>query len=267
MEIKEILINKINILQNSRLNSNDEEICELMESIKQHGLKQPVGVTETKQGEYELVWGHRRLNAIKKLGWSKILAKIEGKLSSDKVITLNIIENIQRKDITPFELGRICNKLHSMDYSIKEISARLSITNKKVENSIRLFNKLPKEFIDEVSYISGNINKKGKIAATTANTILTLRHRQGLSEEITLKLLRESKKKELTNTQIQLVSQLIQEKNIDYKSAIKKLDEYVIIQPQLLLHKNTHNKLKKKVSNTKNTINKVICNLVNKHFS
>ena len=56
--LKEIEINKIKVEENHRLNAEDADIHELMSSIKQHGLKQPIGVHESHKG-YVILFGNK----------------------------------------------------------------------------------------------------------------------------------------------------------------------------------------------------------------
>jgi len=78
-----------------------EELQELADSIRTAGLLQPIAVRNTKDG-YELVAGERRLRAVKSLGWPKIPAIVRD-YDDRTMLTLALIENLQRADLNPIE--------------------------------------------------------------------------------------------------------------------------------------------------------------------
>jgi ParB family chromosome partitioning protein len=78
-----------------------EELQELADSIRTAGLLQPIAVRSVKDG-YELVAGERRLRAVKSLGWPKIPAIVRD-YDDRTMLTLALIENLQRADLNPIE--------------------------------------------------------------------------------------------------------------------------------------------------------------------
>ncbi len=78
-----------------------DELKELADSIRTAGLLQPVAVRTTKDG-YELVAGERRLRAVKSLGWTTIPAIVRD-YDDRTMLTLALIENLQRADLNPIE--------------------------------------------------------------------------------------------------------------------------------------------------------------------
>ncbi|MFN0116836.1 MAG: ParB/RepB/Spo0J family partition protein [Elusimicrobiota bacterium] len=103
-EVREISVDKIKPNRHQpRTNFEHEALQELADSIKTHGLAQPILVTETGvPGEYELVAGERRLRASKLAGLSVIPCTIK-KLSNRERFEVALIENIQRQDLNPLE--------------------------------------------------------------------------------------------------------------------------------------------------------------------
>ncbi|MCR0175600.1 ParB/RepB/Spo0J family partition protein [[Clostridium] innocuum] len=75
---------------------------ELLESIKESGLLEPITVRFLSEGKYEIISGHRRVNACKKLGISKIPATIK-ELSKDEAIVAMVDSNIHREHLLPSE--------------------------------------------------------------------------------------------------------------------------------------------------------------------
>ncbi|HMV44347.1 MAG TPA: ParB/RepB/Spo0J family partition protein, partial [Leptospiraceae bacterium] len=93
--MREIKLSEIKVNPNQpRKTFSAESISELAETIKQHGLIQPIVVTKTNDG-YELVSGERRYRACKEAGFHKIPAIVRN-YSEKETLEIAIIENIQR---------------------------------------------------------------------------------------------------------------------------------------------------------------------------
>jgi ParB/RepB/Spo0J family partition protein len=105
VQVKDIPIEKIVVKKNVRTEP-EQDLGGLMESIVRYGLIQPVLVVPRQNGMYELVAGHRRLAAMKALHEQTIPAEIDTDLSYGDVEYVKLIENIQRKDMSPLELVR-----------------------------------------------------------------------------------------------------------------------------------------------------------------
>lgn len=107
-----------------RLAISDDEIKELATSMKEKGLLQPIILTPVK-GRYMIVAGDRRFLAADVLGWKKIMSHVK-EMSADDVALIRAIENIQRKDLTPFEEARVYKGLITKrKMSIEDISKRI----------------------------------------------------------------------------------------------------------------------------------------------
>lgn len=95
----QVRIDEINLKKRVRKNLGD--LTPLMESIRKHGLMNPIVITNKK----ELVAGHRRLECAKKLGWQVIEAHIIDNPSELEKLELEMDENIHRKNLTPDEVS------------------------------------------------------------------------------------------------------------------------------------------------------------------
>ena len=80
-----------------------EALDDLCESIRQHGVLQPLSVRRT-AGGYELIAGERRLQAAKALGWTNINAVVMDNMNAVEQLEMEIEENNQRKEFTSEEL-------------------------------------------------------------------------------------------------------------------------------------------------------------------
>jgi len=78
-----------------------DNIGELADSLRTHGLLQPVVVRRRGTG-YELIAGHRRVEAAMSIGWPEIAAVVRDE-TDDQAYILTLVENLQREDLTPKE--------------------------------------------------------------------------------------------------------------------------------------------------------------------
>lgn len=118
-----------------------DSLGELVNSIKQHGLLQPVLVwfdADTEAGKYKLVFGHRRLLAAKEAGLTHIPARIDSKLKAADVLEIQIIENIQRRDVPAMDEAEAFLKLKRLGLTIEEISLRIGKSDKFVSQRLSL---------------------------------------------------------------------------------------------------------------------------------
>ena len=92
-------------------NERDSEILELAESIDRQGLINPITVQKRDDGKYVVIAGHRRFEAIKRLGWPHIECNIFEDLNEKEIILAQIAENCQRKQMSASELVDIFEDL------------------------------------------------------------------------------------------------------------------------------------------------------------
>lgn len=131
---------------------DDEKIAELAQSIKEHGIIQPV-ILNKKDNYYMIVAGERRWRAAKLLGLKEIPAIIM-ELTEKDILEVSLIENIQRQDLNPIEEAIAYKKLLS-DFNLtqEELSKRVGKSRVAISNVIRLTNlceTVKQYLIDEV---------------------------------------------------------------------------------------------------------------------
>ncbi len=135
-----------------RRSFNDEELQELTESIKTHGILQPLVVTMSagEKSEYILVVGERRLRAAQLAGLTEVPA-ILANYTDQELAEVALVENLQRKDLTPIEEAIAFKKLLE-EYGLtqQELGARLGKSQSAIANKVRLLN-LPPEVLDYIS--------------------------------------------------------------------------------------------------------------------
>jgi len=136
--VREIDVNRIspNPYQ-PRKYFNEKAIKELSESIKKHGLLQPIIVVE-KDNDYMLLAGERRFRATKEAGFDTIRA-IVADIESENLRELAIIENIQREDLNPIELAVAYKELIE-EYKITQegLSEIIKKSRTQITNTLRL---------------------------------------------------------------------------------------------------------------------------------
>lgn len=147
-----------------RIEFNKEKLAELISSIKEKGVVQPVLVRKTQDG-YELIAGERRLRAVSSLGVDTIPAIIKNVADID-MLELSLIENIQREELNPIEEANAFQKfITDFSFTQEKIASSLGKNRSTIANTLRLLT-LPKKIRE---FISG-----GSITAGHAKAMLSL---------------------------------------------------------------------------------------------
>lgn len=124
---------------------------ELAASIEAFGLMQPITVAPANgDGKYHIVAGRRRLRAIQALGWLEIDAIIDDALTdADAQIIGQVIENLQRQDVSPLDEARGYQRLATFDMTQKDIAASVGVSTSHVSGRLALL-KLPEQVVAKV---------------------------------------------------------------------------------------------------------------------
>ena len=154
-DVEKIDINKIYTNPNQpRKNFDKESLNELAESIRIHGLIQPIVVNEMPDG-YMIIAGERRFRACKLCGLKDIDAVVKN-YSNKQIAEIAIIENLQREDLNPVEVAKGIKKLMD-EYGLtqEKVAERLGKSRSAIANSLRILTLYP-EVIDLI--------EKGKVS-------------------------------------------------------------------------------------------------------
>ena len=147
-----------------RKNFNKEKMEELKESIKKHGIIQPIVVRKMANG-YEIIAGERRLKAAKEIGLKKIPAIIKS-INNEKSLEIALVENIQREDLNPVEQANAFKRLiDEFNLTQQELAEVTGKSRTLVTNTIRLLKLNPE--------IQKNISE-GKISFGHAKLLLSI---------------------------------------------------------------------------------------------
>ncbi len=179
-QIKQIALDKLVTNPDQPRREFDEQaLVELSESIKQHGIIQPL-VATPHGDKYRIVAGERRYRASKLAGLEKVPVIVRNHKELEE-LEIALVENVQRVDLSPLEQAISIMRLRDQfSLSPKEISKKLGKAETTVSNSMRLL-QLPKTAIEAL--------KNRKISEGHARTILSLRFSPKLQEELLQKIL------------------------------------------------------------------------------
>ncbi len=132
-----------------RTHFKHQELEDLMNSIKEHGILQPITVSRA-DGGYEIIAGERRFRAAKMLGLATIPAVIRETDPQDKLV-LALIENIQREDLNPLEEARAYGRLFSeFGLTQEAVAKQVGKARSTVANTVRLL-ELPNEVQEAIA--------------------------------------------------------------------------------------------------------------------
>ncbi len=121
-----------------------EELIELADSIRQHGVIEPLLVTKKSESQYELIAGERRWRASQLAGIETVPVVVK-EASPKEMLELAIVENIQRRDLNPLEEAMAFEQLTKMfNMTHDEISKKVALSRPAIANKIRLLS-LPEE--------------------------------------------------------------------------------------------------------------------------
>ena len=150
-------------LNQPRKRFDPEALAELADSIREHGIIQPLTVRRLSSGYYQIIAGERRWRAAKQAGLDEVPAVI---IEADdrKVMEIGLIENLQREDLNPAEEARGYQVLME-EYGMtqEQVAQRMGKSRPAVTNALRLLN-LPEDLMALV--------EEGKLSAGHARALL-----------------------------------------------------------------------------------------------
>ncbi len=156
-----------------------EDLEELQASIKEHGILQPLVVSEITPGKYELIAGERRLRASRNIGLERVPIVIRPMETDRKKLELALIENIQRADLNPVEEAQAYKALiQEFNLRQEDVAQRVGKSRPAVANALRLL-ELDEEMLEALI--------DGRLLRSHARTLLAepdLNRRQTLFTQI-----------------------------------------------------------------------------------
>lgn len=196
---------------------DEEKLKELAESIKVHGVIQPIIVKRSTVKGYEIIAGERRVKASKIAGLKKIPAIIKD-FNDQLMMEISLLENLQREDLNPIEEALAYqNLLNHLNLTQEELAKRLGKSRPHITNMIGIL-RLP----EKVRVML----EEGKLSYSQARTISKLS-----SEEEMINLAEKSLENSLNTRDIEKKTQEIKNPerkkiNAEYKALEEKLSDY-----------------------------------------
>ena len=168
---------------------DEKALDELAESIKEHGVIQPLIVRRAKIKGYELVAGERRLRATERAGIERVPVVVRD-FSNEQIMEIALIENLQRENLNAIEVAIAYDKLMKhLSLTQEELAKKVGKSRPHVANFLRLM-QLPQEIQDYVS--------RGTISMGHARALLSVE-----DDELKIKIAQEVVKKDLSVRQIE----------------------------------------------------------------
>lgn len=196
-----------------RKSFDDDAIRELAESIKQHGVIQPIIVRSVLKG-YEIIAGERRFRASQLCGNATIPAVVRN-FSDQQVMEIALIENLQREDLNAIELALAYQALvDKFDLTQEELSMKVGKSRSHIANFLRLLT-LPEEIKDHVS--------RGTLSMGHARALVGVKEEARKRELAQLTIANEWSVRDLEEA-IQKLDQKAPQKK---KASAKKRDPYI----------------------------------------
>lgn len=162
---------KVNPLQ-PRTQIDEEGLEELANSIRVHGVLQPLLVRKTEEG-FELIAGERRWRAAKRAGLSTVPVIVE-EVEEESKLEIALVENLQREDLPPLDLARGIKKLmEDFNLTQEEVAERVGKKRSTIANLLRLFD-LPPSIQD--------LLQEGKITLGHAKALLSVESQEKQEE-------------------------------------------------------------------------------------
>jgi len=131
-----------------RLSYEEDSLTELADSIREHGVLQPILVRPV-GSQYELIAGERRWRA-SRMAQRESIPAIVVEFDDETALEVSIIENLQREDVSPLEEASMFGKMMDLGYSVRQLAQKIGKDKGYVENRMRLAD-APPEIRDLVS--------------------------------------------------------------------------------------------------------------------
>ncbi|NLN77882.1 MAG: ParB/RepB/Spo0J family partition protein [Armatimonadetes bacterium] len=164
--ISEVDISKVSVNPYQPRNEySDEKFQELVNSVRVHGILQPIVIRSKGDGDYELVAGERRLRAAKAAGLARIPSVVR-ELTNEQSLEVALVENIQREDINAIDAALAYKRL-SEEFGLSQESLAFAVGKSRsaIANTMRLLS-LPEPVKSEL--------KRGRIGEGHARAILSI---------------------------------------------------------------------------------------------
>ena len=174
METRDIALDQIrvstfNTRKDLSAGTEDTDIDDLANSIRNLGLLNPITVRVAADDQYDLVAGQRRYLAFRRLGMSTIPAIIKDDLDDTGAMVVSLVENVHRADMNPMDKARAYQGIYGRYGDMERVAKEIGVTSQTVRRYLPLL-KLTQSIQDEVSTSDGvaSVVTLSKLAETFA---------------------------------------------------------------------------------------------------
>jgi len=197
-----------------RKNFSEDAITALADSIREHGMLQPVLVRPISTGGYQIVAGERRWRAARMLGLEEIPVSIR-ELSDSEAMQIAIVENLQRENLNPIEEAAGYNELiEKFGMTQDKIAKMVGRSRSAIANSVRLLS-LPERIVKML--------ENGELSAGHGRALLGFQN-----EELMIATAVKASEGSLTVRQIERAAQKSFEAPEETKNSDAKIDNYFV---------------------------------------
>lgn len=151
-----------------------EGLAELAQTIKTHGLLHPITVKKLEHNNgFELLIGLRRLKACQIAALKLVPSFVVNGVSTEQLLEMQIIENLQRKDLLPFEEMRLVQSLKDQHLTNEEIAAKIGVSCGTIADLITIADNFPDDIVKSVVRVRGG--KAARKELTISKAVLLAR--------------------------------------------------------------------------------------------
>lgn len=191
---------------------DEQSIEELAQSIREHGIIQPI-VVRKKGTKYEIVVGERRFRAAKIAKLNEIPAIVK-EMTNEQMMEVAILENLQREDLTPIEEAEAYQSLiEKLNFTQEDLANRLGKSRPHITNTLRLL-QLPEKIRDLVN--------DGQLSMGHGRALLGLKNKRKMME-VAQKVIKQS-------LSVRQLEALIKQYNENVSRETKKVKKDIFVQ-------------------------------------
>ncbi len=226
-EIKEILIDSLQPFgKHSGRTYEGGRLRLLMCSIEENGLFNPIIVRPVDQDKYEIISGHNRVKAMKELGHSTILAKIENDLTEDKALEIFYESNFNQQSFSDWNYAQRIEAVRYCEKKIKEYSQQGKRTDLGINKNVPVEGETSVQSRQKLEENSKQVTTRDKMARSLGISTATLsKYRRiiKLPDELLDSLVRLLDEKRITFEAAYVISNM---RDIDIRFLIKGINKY-----------------------------------------
>ncbi|HWH53681.1 MAG TPA: ParB/RepB/Spo0J family partition protein [Gemmatimonadaceae bacterium] len=166
--LEQLRVASSNTRKDTEAGQEDSSVSGLAQSIREHGLLNPITVKRDRSGAYAIVAGQRRFLACKALGMDTISAIVRENVTETGAVALSLIENVQRADMHPLDKAEAYRELRDQyKGNLRAVSEATGVTIATIQRYLQLL-QLPSELRDELGTGKGaaGVGAMAQIAKT-----------------------------------------------------------------------------------------------------